>query len=84
MTGRVAHARLTRRQIAGYFEPEVGRALKRLAVDRDTTVQVLLAEALNDLFTKHGMKRIADESPLPRGGAALKARRNKSSDGEIA
>jgi|JI8StandDraft_2_1071088.scaffolds.fasta_scaffold85479_2 hypothetical protein len=69
-----ATARSTRKQIAGYFEPEVARALRRLAMDRDTTQQALLAEALNDLFVKHGMARLADETPLPRGGAALKAR----------
>ena len=43
-----ATARSTRKQIAGYFEPEVARALRRLAMDRDTTQQALLAEALND------------------------------------
>lgn len=73
-----ATARSTRKQIAGYFEPEVARALRRLAMDRDTTQQALLAEALNDLFAKHGMTRLADETPLPRGGAALKARSSAS------
>ena len=73
-----ATARSTRKQIAGYFEPEVARALRRLAMDRDTTQQALLAEALNDLFAKHRMARLADETPLPRGGAALKARSSAS------
>lgn len=68
-------ARQGRRQIGGYFEPKVLKMLKRLAVERDATHQVLLAEALNDLFEKHGLERVADETQLPRGGAALKARR---------
>lgn len=75
-----ATVRSTRKQIAGYFEPEVARALRRLAMDRDTTQQALLAEALNDLFAKHGMARLADEKPLPRGGAAIKARGSSQLD----
>lgn len=64
------------RQIGGWFEPIVVRTLKRLAAERDATHQVLLAEALNDLFEKHGLKRVADEKQRPRGGAASKARRS--------
>jgi hypothetical protein len=33
--------------------------LRILAADRDTTIQDLLAEALNDLFAKHGKPEIA-------------------------
>jgi len=62
------------RQIGGWFEPVVIRMLKRLAAERDATHQVLLAEALNDLFEKHGLTRVADEQQRPRGGAAQKAR----------
>jgi hypothetical protein len=69
------------RQIGGWFEPIVVRTLKRLAAERDVTHQVLLAEALNDLFEKHGLKRVADEQQRPRGGAASKARRSTLSDG---
>jgi len=46
--------------VTGYFSPEVRRQLKRLAADADTTVQALLAEALNDLFAKRGVAEIAD------------------------
>ena len=49
--------------ITGYFAPEVRRQLKRLAVDADTTVQALLAEALNDLFAKRGLPEIAESDP---------------------
>lgn len=68
------------RQIGGWFEPIVIRTLKRLAAERDATHQVLLAEALNDLFEKHGLKRVADENQRPRGGAASKARRTTGAD----
>ena len=45
--------------IAGYFDPAVARQLKQLALDKDTTVQSLLIEALNDLFEKHRKQPIA-------------------------
>jgi hypothetical protein len=37
----------------------VKKQLRILAADRDTTIQDLLAEALNDLFAKHGKPEIA-------------------------
>ena len=49
--------------VAGYFAPEVRRQLRRLAADADTTIQALLAEALNDLFAKRGAPEIADADP---------------------
>ncbi|WP_409567456.1 ribbon-helix-helix domain-containing protein [Methylobacterium sp. J-092] len=53
-----------------------------LWAERDATHQVPLAEALNDLFEKHGLKRVADEQQRLRGGAASRARRggNRSAD----
>lgn len=33
------------------------RALKLLAIDRDTTLQALAVEALNDMLSKHGKRR---------------------------
>ena len=47
------------RQVAGHFPAEVAWQLRELAVARRTTVQSLLAEALNDLFAKHGKPEIA-------------------------
>ena len=49
--------------VTGYFAPEVRRQLRRLAADADTTIQALLAEALNDLFAKRGAPEIADADP---------------------
>jgi hypothetical protein len=43
-----------------------------LAIELDTTMQGLMAMAFNDLLQKHGKERLADESPLPRGGASHK------------
>lgn len=63
-------ARQGKRVISGYFDAPVARALKGLAVEQDTTVQLLLARAINDLLERHGRGRPASEQPLPRGGAA--------------
>ncbi|MXZ55828.1 MAG: hypothetical protein F4Z14_06620 [Gammaproteobacteria bacterium] len=34
------------KHIGGYFEPDVLRTLKQIALDEDTTMQALIAEAL--------------------------------------
>ena len=49
------------KQIAGHFPADVAWQLRELAVERRTTVQALLGEALNDLFQKHGKPEIAPE-----------------------
>ena len=51
-------SRAVKASVTGYFAPEVRRQLRRLAADRDTTIQALLGEALNDLFAKHGLPEI--------------------------
>ena len=45
--------------VTGYFPPEVKKQLRHLAAEHDTTIQNLLAEALNDLFAKNGKPEIA-------------------------
>lgn len=45
--------------IGGHFAPEVSTQLRILAAEEGTTVQNLLAEALNDLFVKKGRGRVA-------------------------
>ena len=65
-------SRLGKKVIAGHFDNEVAKALKILAVQRDTTVQILLAKAINDFLEQHGLGRLADETPQPRGLAARK------------
>lgn len=52
-------SRTGKRVIAGHFDPAAARQIKQLALDQDTSVQALLGEALNDLFTKNGKPPIA-------------------------
>lgn len=51
-------SRVGKASVTGYFPPEVRKQLRRLAADRDTTIQSLLGEALNDLFAKHGLPEL--------------------------
>lgn len=51
--------RIATKQIAGHFPEDVAWQLRALATERRTTVQNLLAEALNDLFSKHGKPELA-------------------------
>ena len=55
-------SRVGKRQVAAYFPVPVQKQLKHLAVENDTTVQNILAEALNDLFAKYGKPEIAPMS----------------------
>lgn len=54
-------------QVAGFFSPEVAQQLKGMALTESKTVQLLLAEALNDLFGKYGKPPIADATDGRRG-----------------
>jgi len=56
-------SRADTRQIAGHFPVEVSRALRVLAAENDTSVQALMAEALDELFAKYGKPRIAVPKP---------------------
>jgi hypothetical protein len=48
-----------KRVVAGYFDKAVSKQLRQLALDEDTSLQDLLREAINDLFTKRGKPPIA-------------------------
>lgn len=50
----VTKARVGKTMIAGYFTPQMARAVKMLAVERDTTVQALIGEGLDAVLHKHG------------------------------
>ena len=52
-------SRQGKKAITGYFNPEVAKQLKAMAVAQDTTTQALLEEALNDLFKKYSKPHIA-------------------------
>ena len=45
--------------IGGHFEPAVARQLRLIAAEEDTTIQALLAEALDLLFVKKGKTRVS-------------------------
>jgi hypothetical protein len=51
--------RASKTNITGYFPPAVKKQLRMLAAEHETTIQDLLAEALNDLFAKYGKPEIA-------------------------
>ena len=53
-------SRDNRRFVGGHFDPAVGKQLRLIAVEDDTTVQALLEEALDLLFVKKGRQKIAD------------------------
>lgn len=51
-------ARQGTKLIGGHFPPEISTQLRILAAEGGTTVQSLLAEALDDLFVKKGRNRV--------------------------
>ena len=48
-----ARSREGMKVLAAYFPPSTAREVRKLAADRDTTVQALLVEAIEDLLSKH-------------------------------
>lgn len=57
--GKVGRA--GRQFIAAHVLPEAAKQLKLLAVQQERTTQAVLIEAINDLFAKYGLSRIADD-----------------------
>ncbi|MBV8096432.1 MAG: hypothetical protein JOY71_19325 [Acetobacteraceae bacterium] len=54
-------SRKGKKTIAFWADTAAARQLRRLAADEDSTVQDLMLEALDDLFRKRGLPRIAQE-----------------------
>jgi hypothetical protein len=54
-----APSRRDKKNVSGYVNREAAKQLRLLAVERDTSTQALIEEALNDLFRKYGMSAIA-------------------------
>ena len=50
----VTPSRVGKTMSAGYFSPEMAKAVKLLAVERDTTVQALIGEGLDAVLHKYG------------------------------
>ncbi len=48
-----------RQFIAAHIPPEAAKQFKLLAVQQDKTTQDMLIEAINDVFAKYGLSRIA-------------------------
>jgi hypothetical protein len=48
-----------RQFVAAHVTPEAAKQFKLLAVQQEKTTQDLLIEAMNDLFAKNGLSRIA-------------------------
>jgi len=71
-TGR-SGAREGAKHIGGYFTPQVSKQLRSLAVVEDTTVQDLLAEALNMLFQSRSLPMIA--APTREQATSLTSRK---------
>ena len=55
----VVPSRAGKKPITGFFDPEVSRQIKKVALEQDRTMQELLQEALNDLFRKYDLPPIA-------------------------
>jgi hypothetical protein len=55
----VVPSRAGKKPITGFFDPEVSRQIKRVALDQDKTMQEILQEALNDLFRKYDLPPLA-------------------------
>lgn len=55
-----AQSREGRKQIAGFFSPEMSFAMHMLARRQGRSLQDVMAEAFNDLLRKHGESPIGD------------------------
>ena len=53
-------SRQGRKQIAGFFSPEMSLAMLTLARRQGRSLQALMAEAFNDVLRKHGESPIGD------------------------
>jgi hypothetical protein len=58
-TSRRAPSREGKRTLSIYLDPLAWKQLRQLALDKGTTTQALGEEAVNLLFTKHGLNRSA-------------------------
>lgn len=63
------HARPSRRavkHVGGYFQPQVSKQLRQIALDEDSSVQALLGEAIDMLFHSRRKPTIARRSEQVR------------------
>jgi hypothetical protein len=55
-----APGRVGRKQIAGFFPPEMSLALHMMALRQDRSLQSLMSEAFNDVLRKYGESPVGD------------------------
>ena len=55
----IAPSRRGKKNISGYFSPEVHRQLRVIAAEEDKNLQQILGDALNELFERRGKPPIA-------------------------
>ena len=48
------NSRAGKKAVAGYFSPELSKALHMLGLEQDKSLQALLGEAIDDLMRKYG------------------------------
>jgi len=53
----VAPSRRGKKAVTVYFEPEIVRALKRLGIEADKSMQAMMSEAVMQYLKKHGKER---------------------------
>lgn len=58
-TAAVPPSRQGKKMISGHFDKDVHRQLKMLALEKETSIQSLLSEALNALFERNNKPPIA-------------------------
>jgi hypothetical protein len=55
--GFYAATRAGKKKVTAALDPVMHKQLKSLAVERETTTEALLTEAIADLFAKHGRSK---------------------------
>jgi hypothetical protein len=55
----VAPSRIGKKAVTVWFEPDAVRQLKLIGVEKGTTMQEMMREALNDFFAKNRKAQIA-------------------------
>jgi hypothetical protein len=68
--GYRAPSRRDRVQVTAFVSKSVKQALQEIALDKEVPIQYLLCVAINNFLEQYGRGRLADETILPRGGAA--------------
>ena len=58
--GFYASTRIGKKKVTATLDPSAHKRLKGLAVERDTTTEALLTEAINDLFAKYDLSKNRD------------------------